>query len=72
MIHKNLGKEGRAGGAREESIIIIIIKMPGGDFITLIGNVVNYVGLFYFSKVQVVSYISSQVLFQLAVRILGE
>jgi len=46
--------------------------MLGGDFITSTGNVVNYVGLFYFSKVQVVSYISSQVLFQLAVRILGE
>lgn len=56
----------------EEMIIIIILKMPQGDFITLIGNIGNYVGLFYFSKVQVVSYISSQVLFQLAVRLLGE
>lgn len=56
----------------QEEMIIIIIKMPRGDFITLIGNVVNYVGLFYFSKVQVVSYISSQVFFQLALRILGE
>lgn len=55
MIHKSLQK--------------IIIKMPGGDFITLIDNVVNYVGLFYLSKVQVVSSISSQVLFQLAVRL---
>lgn len=46
--------------------------MPQGDFITLIGNVVNYVGLFYLNKMQVVSYISSQVLFQLAVCLLGE
>lgn len=38
----------------------------------LIYNVLNYAGLFYFSKMQVVSYTLSQVLFQLALCFLGE